>query len=252
MRVAVITPYFNEPLEVLRQCHASVGAQTHACTHFMVADGMPNADVARWEVQHVALPVTHGDMGNTPRVVGSVCASAQGFDAVAFLDADNFYYPEHIGAMIALHEKTGAEACAAAMAIHRIDGSFLGLSGETNSVTHIDTSAWFITRRAFSILPFWSSIPPQLGPISDRIFFSKVRIAGVRVAGAHVPTVAFRSKYASHYEFHGENAPRECAATQSRIDQATQWWHGLSPEARADYERQMGMRLELNAAAARA
>jgi hypothetical protein len=44
MRVAVITPYFKEPLEQLRRCHESVANQTHGETvHFMVADGHPQA-----------------------------------------------------------------------------------------------------------------------------------------------------------------------------------------------------------------
>ncbi|MDP9413866.1 MAG: hypothetical protein M3Q08_07205 [Pseudomonadota bacterium] len=73
MKVAVVTPYYREPLETLERCHESVRRQPHSCTHFMVADGHPRAEVNSWpDVQHFALPVSHGDYGNTPRSIGGV------------------------------------------------------------------------------------------------------------------------------------------------------------------------------------
>ncbi|MCW9040229.1 MAG: tetratricopeptide repeat protein, partial [Rhodospirillales bacterium] len=45
VKVAVITPYYGEDLEILKRCHDSVATQTHPCTHFMVADGRPKAEI---------------------------------------------------------------------------------------------------------------------------------------------------------------------------------------------------------------
>ena len=45
LRVAVITPYYREPLTMLRQCHDSVRTQTYPCTHFLIADGHPQEEI---------------------------------------------------------------------------------------------------------------------------------------------------------------------------------------------------------------
>src|SRR5437868_3981074 len=63
LKVAVVTPYYKEPIEVLRRCLDSVAAQRAACTHFLVADGHPNPEVAQWGVEHVVLPKSHADNG---------------------------------------------------------------------------------------------------------------------------------------------------------------------------------------------
>ncbi len=95
-RVAVITPYCREPSNVLQNCHESVCRQTFPCTHLMVADGLPCAEIAHWEVEHLTLPGPHHDVGNTARGLGALSAMNRGYDAIAFLDADNWYYPDHI------------------------------------------------------------------------------------------------------------------------------------------------------------
>ena len=42
MRVAVVTPYWKEPIDVLERCWRSVRTQTHCdIVHYMVADGHP-------------------------------------------------------------------------------------------------------------------------------------------------------------------------------------------------------------------
>src|SRR5690349_5897356 len=97
MRVAVVTPYYKEPLAVLRRCVDSVKAQQIACAHIMVADGHPRPEIEDWGVeQHVKLPLSHADDGDTPRLIGTGMAHAQGFDAVCWLDADNWFEAEHV------------------------------------------------------------------------------------------------------------------------------------------------------------
>ena len=48
-RVAVITPYYKEPLAQLRQCHDSVLAQSEPCLHVLVADGHPRRRINHWQ-----------------------------------------------------------------------------------------------------------------------------------------------------------------------------------------------------------
>lgn len=89
MRVAVISAYYKESRHVLRKCHESVFAQAGDGTHFMVADGFPDADIDNWPgVVHIKIP-NRADYGDTPRGVGAASAATSGFDAICFLDADN-------------------------------------------------------------------------------------------------------------------------------------------------------------------
>ena len=126
MRVAVISPYYETPLDWMRQCHESVLAQTHPCVQILVADGVPVDELDAWNAQHIRLPQHHADYGDTPRAVGSMSAIGQGFEAIAYLDADNWFAPEHIESLVRLHEETGADVCLSSRDLHRIDGSRLG------------------------------------------------------------------------------------------------------------------------------
>lgn len=91
MKVAVITPYYKESLDILQKCHESVKKQNHPSLHVMVADGFPVDDISQWDCNHIILPLGHNDIGSTPRLLGSYHAIGLGYDAIAFLDADNWY-----------------------------------------------------------------------------------------------------------------------------------------------------------------
>ena len=124
VRVAVITPYFRETDEILSACLESVRDQTHAaCRHFVVSDGYPNPLVDEFAVTHIRLPHAHGDNGNFARCLGALAAVPDGFDAVAFLDADNWYQPDHITRMVSLQARTGVALCTSGRSIHRLDGT---------------------------------------------------------------------------------------------------------------------------------
>src|SRR5258705_8390414 len=111
LRVAVVTPYFRVPDAWLSQCHRSVAAQQYPCTHILIADGEPQDIVAEFAAEHILLEQAHADYGDTPRMIGSQAAVSRGFDAIAYLDADNWYYPTHIASLIGLHTRTGAAVC---------------------------------------------------------------------------------------------------------------------------------------------
>ena len=126
MRVAVVTPYFREADDVLRQCLDSVSAQTCPVTHILVADGFPKDWVSRSVSHHIVLPGGgHGDNGNLARAVGAAIAVSEGYDAIALLDADNWFQPDHVSSLVTLHEQSGAAICASARSLHRLDGSLL-------------------------------------------------------------------------------------------------------------------------------
>lgn len=234
LRVAVITPYCNESEALLDACHRSVLAQTYPCTHILVADGAPAPFVRAWAAQHIVLPRRHADAGDTPRAIASLSAIAQGFDAITYLDGDNWYDPEHIATMIALHLKAGASVCVASRSLHRLDGSVLFSGGERNDgVEHVDTNCLFLTSAAFRVIPVWSLMPRRLHPIGDRIVWSAVRALGYRVARWTTPTVRYRTAFRVHYEEKGE-VPPPGAKDNAHILEALAWWRGLT-----DHDRQI-------------
>lgn len=227
MRVAVVTPYFDTREGWLRECHESVMQQTYPCTHIMVADGRPQAIVDQMKVQHIKLPVNIRDYGDTPRGIGSVLAISQEFDAIAYLDADNWYYPQHIETMVRLHRKSGAAVISASRNLHRLDGSLLGLCTEVDGEEFVDNNCYFFTREAFTLIPVWWMMEPHHHPIDDRVMHAHIRSQKQSHVHATVPTVAYRTAFRAHYQKFGEEPPpgtkdgEEIARsiTQVKIDQ---------------------------------
>lgn len=207
MKVAVVTPYYNTPEAWLLECHHSVRAQTHPCTHVLVADGQPQTVVDTLDAQHLRLPVNAGDYGDTPRGIGSVLAISQGFDAIAYLDADNWYDPEHIATLVALHLQTGAAVVTAARNLHRLDGSLLGPCPESNGETFVDTNCYFLSRAAFGIVPVWWMMEPWMHAVDDRVLLGYIRKARLSQAHSKRPTVAYRTAFKFHYRRAGEIPP---------------------------------------------
>jgi hypothetical protein len=209
LRVAIVTPYCVERDDILGLCLSSVRDQQYRqCRHFLVADGFPRQLVEAADVQHIILPCAHRDNGNLARCVGSLAAAAEGFDAVAFLDADNWYREDHIARLLDLHQQTGAPVCTAGRTIHRLDGSFMYVdTAASDGDKFIDTSCLCIFRPAFDLLPLWGLMPARFGPICDRVMWTAVRSRKVKTAHSAEPTVAFRSQYACDYILCGETPP---------------------------------------------
>jgi len=78
MKIAVITPYYKEPIEFLQKCHESVVNQNVAADHFLIADEHPNNDLSELNIKHVCLPHALFYNGNTPRGLGGALAIAEG------------------------------------------------------------------------------------------------------------------------------------------------------------------------------
>jgi FkbM family methyltransferase len=207
MKIAIVTPYHREQDHILEVCLKSVADQSYKnCRHFLVADGFPNALVAKWEVSHIILPSAHGDTGNLARCIGAIYAVSEGFDGIAFLDADNWYTPDHIGRLVELHKRTGASVCTSGRTIHRLDGSFMYLDkGDSNKF--IDTSCLCIFRSAFDLLPLWGMMPPKFGEFGDRVMWQAILERGLSRSHSPNPTVGFRSQYAASYRGIGEKPP---------------------------------------------
>lgn len=207
LKVAVITPYWRTPIGWLRQCHESVRQQTYPCTHILVADGTPEAEIDSWDAQHVRLPNCHADNGDTPRAIGSLEAIGQGFDAIAYLDSDNWFQPDHIESLVHLHRETDAAVCFSGRLLCRLDGSVMGYCNDTDGETFVDTSAMLFTRKAFFLAPQWGLIHPRLHPICDRVMMMWIRQHRVRRAFSRKKTLCFRTGYVGDYRSFGEEPP---------------------------------------------
>ena len=202
-----MTPYSRESVAILDECHRSVRAQSVPCTHVMVADGAPSREVQSWDVDHIALPRPHADYGSTPRLVGSVHAVGLGFDGVAFLDADNWYRPDHLESLLDLHTHTGAAFLSSARLLCRLDGSVMGPSPTDDGKTFIDTSCMLIMRAGFPLLANWCLMPDYAHVISDRVFLHLAKAVGTIFGHSGEPTVYYRCSKTDAYDMMGEAPP---------------------------------------------
>ncbi|MFN8011590.1 MAG: tetratricopeptide repeat protein [Holophagaceae bacterium] len=234
LRVAVVTPYHAEPEAMLRKGHESVLAQTYPATHILVADGRPAPFVEGWKAQHVVLPVASRDNGHTPRTVGALSAIRQGFDAIAYLDADNWLHPRHLEALVRHQRRTGAEVVSSRRTFCRWeDGSPMPIDVDpTHEAVTVDTGCHLFTRAAFRFQPLWSLMPRPFTPVGSRLVWNALVESGVRVAFNGAPTLHFRSQYAFHYLALGEDPPD--LAKTGEWDEAAKALHlEQEPELRA-------------------
>ena len=206
-RVAVVTPYFEEEIATLRRCHESVLAQSYACRHIMVADGRPRAELDAWDVDHVRLPTPHGDYGDTPRAAGGAHALALGYDAVAYLDADNSWRPHHVKSMVCRLQATGADIVFSGRTLHFPDGTFLPELDPADGRSHVDTSCMCLAGDLEASVGVWVAYPRLLSSIGDRLALRILRGRGKRIACTGALTVRYTMNFAWIYEALGMPVP---------------------------------------------
>lgn len=202
MKIAIITPYFKESLDILEQCYNSVLAQAVNTDHYFIADGFPRSEINSWKVKHIILEKSHNDNGNTPRGIGSSTARLLNYDFISYLDADNWFHKDHLKSLINLYNNTKANICCSKRTFHHMNGKDLNISEmPKDKFEHVDTSCFLIHNSAFEITKIWEKMPKILSPICDRIFYKSIVIhKKYSIAFSNLRTVAFRSQYLSHYK----------------------------------------------------
>lgn len=248
MRVAVVTPYYKEKIEWLRRCHDSVMAQTYKpALHLFVADGTPEPEIDSWECDHLVVAGPNKDAGSAARGIGALQCVAHGFDAIAFLDSDNWYCPDHIESLVKLVQEKKVPVGAAFADPYRVDGTLIQKGEAPDPRLVIDPSCLFVTRDAFPILPLWLRFPTigQMskdpgqrewtygGCISDRIFAYALHTFNVPVAVLDHSTVCYTVKSESYLKSIGEELPAEANKDSNLLD-AWNWWKNLSPLERVE------------------
>ena len=206
-RVAVITPYYTESLALLEQCHQSVRAQSEPCLHVLVADGHPRPRINHWDAEHVRLPRSHGDIGSTPRLIGCYHAIGLGVEAVAFLDADNWYGPDHIAHLLEVMDAQQADFVSSSRTLCRLDGSVMGPCPLTDPERFIDTNAMLFGRGAFPLLHQWVLMPDYGHLIGDRVMLHHIKQAGVKRQHIDQASVFYRCAKEGLYRQMGEAIP---------------------------------------------
>ena len=226
MKIAVISPFFNEPLDWIEQCKASVAQQTVACDHFFIGDSPRSKVPAPATV--IDLPVSVNDFGNTPRAVGSMYAAGLGYEAIAFLDADNMYEPQHIETLVRLHQKSGAAVVTSRRKFIRLDGSYMAECLTSDGQNFCDTNCLFFTRPAFHMLAQWSFMGKMFSHIGDRVLWQLIRQSGLTTAHTNEATVLYRATHEGFYRDLGELAPEGVKrSTDSNIPFALAQWEKL-------------------------
>ncbi len=245
MQVAVVTPYFKEPDATLERCLASVRQQSRPATHILVADGHPRALVDRAGVRHLRLDRAHGDAGNAARGLGALLAVAEEFDAIAFLDADNWFDEAHVATCLETAQEPGerADFVVARRRLMRPDGSVLRESAEEDDRgQHIDTNCLFLLRPSFHVAARWAAMPKALYEVGDRVFLRLLLAERLRARRCTTTTVNYLCTWRSPYLAENEEPP---ASAKPDPDPAhfDLWWRSLDASQKLVASRLVGFPL---------
>jgi hypothetical protein len=203
MKIALVTPYFNEPIETLKRCRRSVEEQSVSVTHYMVADGKPNSELDDWDIRHIALPQNIGATGATPRGIGAIVAFAEGADAVAFLDADNWFFPDHIRDTTQALERDQLDMVYARRKIIFPDGEVLEqIDPEDGRL--VDTNCYVFSRRASFLVAIWAMFPLEFGSGEDRMLPFIAHQMGLKTRFLDSPSVWYETNWPHHYNLAGK------------------------------------------------
>jgi len=209
MKPIIVTSYYQEVRAVLEHCIASVRAQTQPADHLLIADGHPQDWIDTMPVRHVRLDRSHGDYGNTPRVVGAMLAISEGYDGIGFLDADNWVEPDHIAAC---HDTAAAfpraDYLIARWVLRRPDRTALPLPDDLFP-DHVDTNCFFFRPGSFHVISHFSIMPQELSIVGDKVFYLAAKAAGLSAAKLPHPTVNYSCLWPSLYRLAGEAPPPE-------------------------------------------
>ena len=243
MRVAAITPYYKEPRAFLDRCMASVRKQTVPTEQIMIADGHPQDWIDGVPVRHLKLDSEHGDYGNTPRGIGALMAIAERYDAITFLDADNWWEPNHVAECLAAAAKVpDCDYVIAKRFMRRPDGSLLP-HGET--LAHVDTNCYFFLPGSYSVVPRWAMIPHGLAWIGDNVFWQMLQREPFVRAVTYNATINYLCLYEMTYRARGETPPEGVKPMRDTGAEVSAWLETLTPREHAVESRLAGIDLQI-------
>lgn len=209
-RYCVITPYYKENRGLIERCLASVRGQTVAVDHMVVADGHPQDWLDGVGVRHIRLDRPHGDYGNVARGIAALIAIAEKYDAIAFLDADNWYNEEHFESCLAAASARGqAPYVVARRDFVRPDGSAMAFarSEDVPDGDHVDTNCYLFLPPSYALLHYWCTIPREFSAVGDRLFRQIMKTRLPPPAVTDHKTVNYTCLFEALYRSLGETPP---------------------------------------------
>ena len=215
MKICVVTPYFETAESWIRQGHASVRDQTVPAQHILVCDGSAPAQIEAFQGTHIILQRNYKDYGNTPRLVGCYNAITHGADAIAFLDGDNWFQPDHLDGLLRFARDNRLDACSSARTLHRMDGSLMAKCPTVNGRPYVDTSCLLVMQSGFQHLIAWILFSQDVAAEMDQHVWRHMQAMNARLGFLDKATVCYRTRHASHYRLIGETPPHDAI---DRID----------------------------------
>ena len=154
-------------------------------------------------------------------------AIAEGADAIAFLDADNTFDPDHIETCWHLAKyDPRLHYVSAKRRVALPDGTLVPDHEEPDFT---DTSCFFLLPGSYFTIPQWALQPKPFTPICDRLYCALIRRLRLSYATTDKPTVTFNSTYAAHYRAVNQTPPAD-AKPNPDLTEAFAWWRELSLE----------------------
>jgi glycosyltransferase involved in cell wall biosynthesis len=242
-RYVVVTPYYKEDRRLLERCIGSVRAQTVPTEHLLVADGFPQSWIDTLGVRHLRLDKAHDDYGNTPRGIGALLAAAEGYDAIALLDADNWLEPKHFELSLAAALSSGlsCDYVIARRNFMRPNETRIDLLDEPMN-EHVDTNCFVFLPGSYHMLHSWALMPRGVSSLGDRVFYSALRAQRLIPAVVEVPTVNYHTMWEAFYRRIGEAPP---SGAKPNVDPraAIEWLRTLNDRQHVIASRHAGVSL---------
>lgn len=230
MKIAVITPHWNTPVEYLQRNMGSVAMQetNHDVHHFLIADGHDcdeqDALIKSFQkATHIRLPIDCNDAGSTPCVIGSYVARSLGYEAYFFLGDDNIFLRDHVESCVTAHLQTKCDVVASQRFFMTPDGEELPIPEE---IGHIDANCLALFGNAIRYHHMSAMMPKSLSQINDRIFI-KVLSSRFKIALTNKKTVGYATKWAAHYRLLGREVP---PWSKESVGGEAQKWLDETPE----------------------
>lgn len=234
-RIAIVTPYWQEQRAVLERCITSVAAQSVPVDHLLIADGAAQDWLDGEALRHIRLDRNHADFGNVARGTGALLAAGEGYDAIAFLDADNRIDADHAALCLEAARSGPVDVVVARRRFELRDGTPVPAADDAELV---DTNCLFLLRGAFPVIARWALIPSALAAIGDRLFHAALVQAGSRITTTDRSSVTYVSHWAAHHAALGRAIP--AGARDLDLAAMAEWLSGLTAEERAMLDHLVG------------
>ena len=138
------------------------------------------------------LPSSHGDIGSTPRLIGSYHAIGLGSKLSPSWTPTTGTGPTTSQIFLAEMDQHQADFVSCSRTLCRLDGSVMGPCPLTNADHFVDTNAMLFGRGSFHLLHNWVLMPNYGHLIGDRIMLHHLKQSGINRKHVNQESVFYR------------------------------------------------------------